>query len=94
MQSKAELEDQIASGGIRGPWWLETFGMSAFHLEAFDGWRDGARYVARTLSTPEPGDWELRRIPLPDALFPLYSPLRSLRKLAVLVRESVRRIFA
>jgi putative nucleotidyltransferase-like protein len=93
-QLAARVEDQIVSGGVGGPWWLETFGVRAFHLEVFDHWIDGARYVGRTLATAEPGDWELRRIPLPDALFPLYAPLRLARKVAVLVRESVRRAFA
>ena len=87
----AEVEDHLATGGIRRSWWLEKLNLWPFHLEVFDTWRDGALYLGRTLVTPETGDWELLEVPLPDALYPLCSPLRPLRLLASLVRESVRR---
>jgi hypothetical protein len=89
----ASVEGQLVAGGIDRPWWLEIFNVWPFHLEVFDTWRDGARYVGRTLLTPEAGDWELLKVRLPDPLFPLYSLLRPPRQLATLVRESVRRAF-
>ena len=37
----ARVEDELATGGIRRPWWLDRFGVLPFHLEVFDAWRDG-----------------------------------------------------
>jgi hypothetical protein len=85
----ASVEDRLAAGGIRRPWPWEELELWPFHLEVFDGWRDGARYVARTLFTARSWDWQ--RIPLPDPLYPLYSVLRPARLAVVLARELVRR---
>jgi hypothetical protein len=87
----ATVEDDLVAGGIGRAWWLEHFNLWPFHLDVFDSWSDGARYVGRTLVTPDPEDWPLIKAPLPDALFPLYFQVRPLRKLASLVRLSVQR---
>jgi hypothetical protein len=87
----ATVADALVAGGIGRAWWAEHFNLWPFHLEVFDSWSDGARYVSRTLVTPDPEDWPLIKAPLPDALFPLYFQVRPLRKVAALVRLSFRR---
>ena len=87
----ASVESDLATGGIRRAWWLEHISVWPFHLEIFDSWVDGVRYVGRSLVTPDPVEWPLIKAPLPDALFPLYFQVRPFRKLASLVRLCVRR---
>jgi hypothetical protein len=83
------VEDRLAAGGIRRSWRWEHFDLWPFHLEVFDGWRDRARYLARTLLIPRGWDWQ--RVPLPDSLYPLHYLLRPPRLLVALARKSVRR---
>jgi hypothetical protein len=87
----AQVEHDLAAGGITRSWWLHILDVWPFHLKVFDSWRDGVRYVGRTLVTPLAWDWELLRVRLPDRLYPLYYVLRPLRLIATLARESVRR---
>ena len=84
-----KVEGCLAAGGIRRSWRWEHFDMWPFHLEVFDGWRDRARYLAWTLMTPRPWDWQ--RVRLPDPLYPLYYLMRPLRLIVGLARKSVRR---
>jgi hypothetical protein len=86
----AKAEEQLATGGIRRPWWLAHFDVLPFHLEIFDSWRDGALYLGRTLVTPRAWDWELVKVRLPDPLYPLNYLLRPLRLLVTLPREFAR----
>lgn len=88
----ARVEGELATGGIRRPWWLERFGVLPFHLEVFDSWRDGVVYTGRALVTPLAWDWELKKVQLPDPLYGLYYLLRPLRLLATLPRDAVRRV--
>jgi hypothetical protein len=87
----ARVEDELATGGIRRPWWLARFGVLPFHLEVFDSWRDGVVYGGRGLVTPLAWDWELLEVRLPDSLYGLYYLLRPLRLLATLPRDAFRR---
>ncbi len=87
----SRVERDLATGGIRRSWWLQTLDVWPFHLAVFDRRRDGASYLVRTFVTPLAWDWELLKVRLPDSLYPLYYLLRPLRLVATLVRESVRR---
>jgi hypothetical protein len=87
----AKTERQLATGGIRRPWWLDRWGVLPFHLEVFDSGRDGAAYAGRALVTPLAWDWELCRIRLPDSLYGLNYLLRPLRLLATFPRDALRR---
>ena len=64
----------------------------AFNLRMMDRVSDRARYVALSVFAPTPREWELVR--LPDALLPLYYPIRLARVLALrpirLAREAAR----
>ena len=88
----ARTEGQLAAGGIPRPWWLAHFDLLPFHLEVFDGRRDGVGYVGRTLLTPRAWDWELVKVHLPDSLYALNYVLRPLRLLATFPREALRRL--
>jgi hypothetical protein len=92
MRLLARVEDELATGGIRSPWWLARFGVRPFHLAVFDTWRDGAVYTGRALVTPLAWDWELVKVHLPDSLYGLKYLLRPLRLLATLPRDALRRI--
>jgi hypothetical protein len=85
----ARVADRLATGGMGRSWRWELFDVWPFHLEVFDGWRDGVLYLGRALVTPVFWDWQ--RVPLPDRLYPLYHVVRPLRLFAALVRKSVRR---
>jgi hypothetical protein len=84
------VESELASGGIRRPWWLARFGVLSFHLAVFDSWRQSALYVIRGVLTPLAWDWELVRVRLPDSLYALHYLLRPLRLLVTLPRDAVR----
>jgi hypothetical protein len=87
----ARVEGQLATGGIRCPWWLAHFLVFPFHLEVLDSWRDGVVYTGRTLVNPGAWDWDFQKVHLPDFLHWLYFLLRPLRLLATLPREAFRR---
>ncbi len=82
------VESRLATGGMRRSWQWRQVDMWPFHFEVLDDWRDCARYLARTLMTPRPCDWQ--RVPLPDCVYPLHYLVRPLRLIAGLVSESVR----
>ena len=79
------------SGPARGPGFIEeSLQMTPRHVEVCDRLPDRVRYVYRSLVTPDRWDWS--RFPLPDALVPLYPPLRLVRLGARCVRDVVRRL--
>lgn len=87
----ARVEDELATGGIRRPWWLAHFLVFPFHLEVFDSWRDGVAYTGRALVNPAAWDWDFQKVQLPDSLDWLYFLLRPLRLLVTLPRAAFQR---
>lgn len=87
----ADVEDQLAAGGVRRPFGLEHFDLLPLHLRVFDARLDAAGYVGRTLATPRAWDWEVVKLRLPDSLYPLRYPARVARLLVTLPRDGWRR---
>ena len=87
---RAEVVDQLASGGIRRPWWLAHFDVLPLHLQIFETRADVVRYVGRTLVTPRAWDWEVVKLRLPDSLYPLRYLARLARLIVTFPREALR----
>ena len=79
-QQRIEADVEIALKALLGPeeqtWGTLSAGVDwgrlryhARHLTTWSGWSHGIKWIATS-----PNDWKL--LPLPDALFPLYFPLR------------------
>ena len=88
---REEVEDQLASGGIRRPWWLSHFDVLPLHLQIFDTRLDVVPYIGRTLVTPRAWDWEVVKLRLPDSLYSLRYLARPARLVVTFPRAALRR---